>query len=154
MAHTDRDEVIADYIWNLINNNKVALQLDEVLYGNHNMITMASAAVITAMGKRRRLSGVSAPGGRTENDLIVIIAMHWSKVGDEATERRNADNRARLIENKLHEDTTLGGNIIHGYVTEVDRGESEMATGSMFRSVRMTYVGTTKTYLSPPAAPP
>lgn len=153
MAHTDDDTVIANYIQTVIEANKVALLLDDVLYGRHNNLPRASAAVIIPGGKRRVLAGVSAPGGRTENSLVVEIGMHWSKVGDEETERKAVDARATAIERKLHEDTTLGGLIIHGYVVSVERGETQMANGSMFRSVQMVYQGTTKTYLSPPAAP-
>lgn len=152
-THTDDDTVVAEAIYQLILANKVALQLDDVLYGNHNNIPHASAAVITAAGHRRTLAGVSAPGGRTENALMVEIGLHWSKVGDEATERRAADARGTAVEKKLHEDTTMGGIVIHGFVQQTDRGETQMASGSMFRSVRMTYMATTKTYLSPPAAP-
>jgi hypothetical protein len=153
MAHTDDDTVVAIYIQDLITANKAVLVLDDVLYGRHNNIPHASAAVIIPGGKRRVLAGVSAPGGRTENALMVEIGLHWSKVGDEETERKAVDARATAVERKLHEDVTLGGLIIHGYVVSVERGETQMASGSMFRSVQMVFQGTTKTYLSPPAAP-
>lgn len=156
MPHTDDDVVVAEAILALIEANKSTLLLDDVLYGNHTYIPRASAAVVQALGKRRQLAGVSAPGGRTENQLIVGIQLHWSKVGNEATERRAADSRGTEVERLIHTDTTLGGIIIHGYITETDRGESQLGTvgdNSMFRSVMMTFVGVTKTYLSPPAAP-
>jgi|SRR3990172_7715478 len=147
--HTDDDTVVAEAIYNLIVSNQADLQLDDVLYGNHNVIPRSSAAVVTAAGHRRELAGVSAPGGRTENGLMVIIELHWSKVGDEATERRACDARGKLLENLIHTDTTIGGLIIHGFVTDVDRGETQIANNSMFRSVRMSFLGKTKTYLSP-----
>jgi len=153
MPHTDDDAVVAEAIFALIDADKVTLQLDDVLYGYHNNIPNASAAVVMAAGKGRTLAGVSGPGGRTENQLLVEIDMHWSKVGDEATQRRAADARAYALEQKIHEDTTLGGIIIHGYVTQMAKGETIMANNSMFRSVKLMFAGTTKTYLSPPAAP-
>jgi len=157
MPHTDDDTVLALAIRDLIEANKSALLIDDVLYGNHGMIPQASAAVVTAMGKRRQLAGVSAPGGRTQNELMVGIDLHWSKVGNEDTERQAADSRGTALESLIHEDTTVGGIIIHGFITDVDRGDSVLpnSTGSnsMFRTVRMMYRGTTKTYLSPPAAP-
>jgi hypothetical protein len=151
--HTDRDDLVAQAIFDLIELNKATLFLDDVFYGNQNMIPRASAAVVTAMGKRRALAGVAAPGGRTDNDLMIIIDLHWSKVGDEATERKNCDDRAYALEQLIHADTTIGGIIIHGFIDSVDRGETQIANGSMFRSVRMSFTGRTKTYLSPPAAP-
>jgi hypothetical protein len=153
MAHTDDDTVVAEAIFDLLEANKATLLLDDVLYGNHNNIPRASGAVVTALGNTRTLAGVSAPGGRTENTLNVEIDLHWSKVGDEATERRAADARGTALSKKLHEDTTLGGIVIHGFVVTIHRGETIMADNSMFRSVRLMYSATTKTYLSPPAAP-
>lgn len=153
MPHTDDDTIVADAIFDLITANKVTLLLDDVLYGNQALIPRASAAVVVPGGKRRELAGVSSPGGRTNNTLIVEINLHWSKVGDEATERRAVDDRATAVERLIHTDTTLGGIIVHGFIDQVDRGETLMANNSMFRSVRMMFTGVTKTYLSPPAAP-
>lgn len=148
MPHTDKDEVVAQAIETLLEANKVALLLDDVLYGNHIMIPRASAAIVMPLGKRRQLAGVAAPGGRTLNQLIVGVDLHWSKIGDEETERKAADSRGTAVETLLHTDTTLGGIVIHGFVTQVDRGESQFANNSMFRSVRMVYEAQTKTYLS------
>jgi len=150
--HTDTDETVAEAIFNLVFDDKEDLELEDVLYGNHIIIPRNSAAVIQAMGKNRALAGVAAPGGRTLNTLMVMIDLHWSKVGDESTQRRLCDARGTALERKIHEDTTLGGIVIHGFVNQVDRGET-LFNGSMFRTVRMSYAATTKTYLSPPAAP-
>ncbi len=153
MAHTDNDTVVAEAITTLIEDNLALLQLNAVYYGNHNNIPVAAGAVVTPGGHRRTLAGVSGPGGRTENSLMVDVAIHYSKVGDEATERRAVDALGYTLEKLLHVDTTLGGIVIHGFVQQTERGETIMANNSMFRSVRLLYVATTKTYLSPPAAP-
>jgi hypothetical protein len=150
--HTDQDEVVAEAILALLEANKITLLLDDVLYGNHNLIPNGSAAVVQAMGKRRVLAGATAPGGRTLNELMVQIELHWSKVGDEATERRACDARASALETLIHQDTTLGGIIIHGFITEVDRGETRFVNNGMFRTVRMAFTGQSKTYLSVPTA--
>lgn len=152
MSHTDDDTEVALAIRDLLVTNKVTLQLDDVLYGNHNLIPRASAAIVTAGGKTRQLAGVSAPGGRTENNLLIAVQLHWSRVGDEETERIAADERGTALERLIHTDTTIGGLVIHGYITQVDRGDS-IINNSMFRSVIMQFVGITRTYLSPPAAP-
>lgn len=147
MPHTSDDTVLAQAIYNIIVANQATLLLDDVLYGNHVVIPHASAAVVVAAGKSRSLVGVQGPGGRTDNTLSVEIHLHWSKVGDETTERKNADDRATALETLIHQDTTVGGIIIHGFVNQVNRGETEFVNGGMFRSVRMTFVGTTRTNL-------
>lgn len=152
MAHTDDDTLVAKAIQTLLEGNKLTLLLEDVLYGNHTLIPRNSAAVVMPMGKRRQLAGVSAPGGRTQNDLVVNIQLHWSRVGDEETERKACDDRGTAVERLIHTDPTFGGLIIHGFIGEVDRGDT-MINNSMFRSVFMVFTGVTKTYLSPPAAP-
>lgn len=147
MPHTSDDTAVAQAIFNIIVANQATLLLDDVLYGNHTVIPHASAAVVTALGKQRDLVGVVAPGGRTDNTLSIEITLHWSKVGDEATERKNADDRGTALETLIHQDTTVGGIIIHGYIKQVNRGETEMSNGNMFRSVRMIFTGVTKTNL-------
>ncbi|HEY9660603.1 MAG TPA: hypothetical protein V6C65_19275 [Allocoleopsis sp.] len=150
MAHTNDDTVVADFLFNLINTNKVTLGLNEVYYGNQTMIPVANAAVITPGGKSRVLSGVQGPGGQTTNTLNVIIAVHRSKVGVEDTERHAVDNIATAVERLVHQDVTCGGIIIHGMIDDVSRGESPLANGSMFRSVVMSFSGETKLSLIPP----
>lgn len=149
MAHTDSDVVLAQAIQAILETNKVTLGLDDVFYGNQRMLPRASSAVVIAEGKARQLAGVTAPGGRTMNELMVSIDIHRSKVGVEADEREAVDEIATDVETLLHSDTTIGGIIIHGFIRSVQRGEIEFAQNSMFRSVHMSFVGQTKTYLSP-----
>lgn len=149
--HTDSDTVVAQAIFDLIEANKIALALDDVLWGNQEMIPHASAAVVMPLGKRRILAGVSAPGGRTENTLLVTIEVNRSKVGVEAVERKVVDDTGTAIELLLHSDTTLGGIVIHGFVEQTDRGEVTLTAGQ-FRTVRLMYAARTKTYLSVPTA--
>lgn len=149
MAHTDKDEVLALAIRDLIELNKADLGIGLVLYGDHTQIPTGTAAMIMAMGKRRQLTSVAGPGGMTENMLIVNIEIHRSVVSDEETNRRATDVMATAVEELLHADVTMGGIIIHGFIVQVDRGNTQFANGSMFRTVRMTYNGKTKTHLTP-----
>jgi hypothetical protein len=149
--HTDNDTVVAQAIFDLIEANKVDLALDDVLWGNQEMIPRASAAIVIPLGKRRVLAGVTAPGGRTENTLLVTIEISRSKVGTEAVERKAVDDTGTAIELLIHSDTTLGGIVIHGFVEQTDRGEVTITSGQ-YRTVRLMYAARTKTYLSVPTA--
>src|SRR6185503_7500357 len=139
MTHTDNDTVLALAIRDIIEANKGALGLDIVLYGYHNLIPTSTAAVVMARGKTRALAGVQGPGGRTLNNLMIGIDIHRSKVGDEET--------ATTLEDLINNDTTVGGLIIHGFFDRVDRGDTSFMNGSMFRTVVMSYTGTTKTLI-------
>lgn len=81
------------------------------------------------------------------NFLTVFIDVHTIKVNDEATERLALDQLSETVEKELHEDTTMGGIIIHGFVHEWNPGETHIQGGE-FRTVRLTYVGQTLLYLS------
>lgn len=147
MAHTDSPTVLAIAIRDKISAVAGTLSIANVLYGDHTMIPVTPAVIVIASGKRRALRGVSSPGGRTDNELIVLIDVHSSAVGDEETERLALETLANNIEAELHKDTTMGGIIIHGFVSEWDNGVAVLS--GEFRTVRMTYIGRTVTYLSP-----
>lgn len=147
MPHTDKDQVVALAIRDLLKNNMISLELDAVLYGFQTMIPVANAAVVMARGKRRTLVGVQGPGGRTDNGLMIGIDVHRSKIGDEETERIKLDDIADAIEDLVHNDTTVQGLIIHGFFESVDRGDTGFMNGSMFRTVVMSFTGRTRTLI-------
>src|SRR5258706_14806967 len=96
--HTDDDTVVAKAIETLLNANKTALLLEDVLYGDHTMVPRNSAAIVQPGGKQRALAGVAATGGRTENNLVVEVALHWGKVGDAETDCKDEDDRGSALE--------------------------------------------------------
>lgn len=149
MTVTENTSVLGQYIKNLIDTNKVTLGVKQVLYGNQNDIPFSPTVVVTPGIKRRELRGVSAPGGRTFNVMNVFVTIMTSKVGDENTERLKTDQLAEAVEKLLHQDTTMGGLLIHGFVQEWTPTEAFFQqTQGQFRTVRMTFVGTSETYLS------
>ncbi len=147
MTHTDLVSVLAMAIRDKLVANQQTIGLKDVLFGQQLMIPLSPSAVVTPGPKRKDLVGVSAPGGRTQNTLTVFIEVHSMKIGNEATERLALDQLSETIEDKLNEETTMGGIIIHGYITDWNPGVSTMENGQ-FRTVRMTYTGQTRTYLS------
>lgn len=147
MAHTHKSTVLALAIRDKIRTNKVAVGLDSdsfVDYGDHNNITGGKAATVSAGTKNRELAGVAGPGGRTLNLIEVVVTVYYMKVEDEATARLAVDQIAENIEDLLHEDTTMGGTIIHGFVRQWVPGIIMRET-SQFRVVQLHFVGQTKT---------
>jgi hypothetical protein len=155
MAHTRYVSVLAQGLFNLINTNKSTLGIDEVYYGDQALIPVATACVITAGPKTTTLAGVSGPGGRVFRDMTVYIGIHRQVVvdtlnadaGTEAFERLNTEQLGEVVESLIHQDTTVGGLIIHGFVTAFEPGNTQFSN-SMFRTVRLTFVGRTKLNLS------
>lgn len=147
MSHTDKTTDVAQALVNLLKDDMINLGLKDVLYGRQINLPTTPVVVVTCAPKRRELSGVSAPGGRTMNTMQIYIDVHNSKVGDEATERLFVDKLAESVEQVVHQDTTVGGIIIHGFITDWDPGETFLQNGE-FRTVRMTFQGRSETYLS------
>lgn len=147
MPHTDNDTTLAIAIRTIIQNNMISLGINDVLYGNHTQVPSDRTVIVKALGRQKQLVGVQGPGGRTDNSLNVQIEVHISAVGDEETLRKEVDDLATAIEDLLNNDVTVGGIIIHGYITDVGRGET-FINNSMFRSVIMSYSGKTRTLIS------
>lgn len=147
MANTQFTSVLAQAIKNILVTNQSSLGLKTVLYGNHTMLPVSPLAVVIPGPKHRELQGVGGPGGRTLNTISVYIDVLSSKVGDESEERLALDQLAEKIEDLLHDDVTVGGLIIHGFVTDWIPGETT-TQGGEYRTVRLTFAGITKLQLT------
>lgn len=155
MTHTDRTTVLALAIKAKIEAVMEDYEIDQVLYGDQLNIGKATVVVVEPGLKTRELQGVGGQttvdgnrtGGRTLNTMQVLINVYSSKYGSESEQRLRVQQLAERIENMLHQDTSVGGIIIHGFVDSWDPG-LVFKTGSMFRSVQMTFTGTTKTMLT------
>lgn len=147
MAHTDRSTELAIAIRDKIAANRTLLGLDYdsfVAYGDHNNIPGGRAITVASGTKTRELAGVAGPGGRTLNTMEVVISVYFSVVEAEETARLAVDRMAEAVENLLHQDTSMGGLIIHGFVREWTPGVIYRET-SMYRVVQLHFVGQTKT---------
>lgn len=151
--NTDRSTTLATHIKNLIMANKGELGIEAVYYGKHIMNPKSPTVVVMSGTMDRTLRGVANPGGRTGNEITVLIDVMAADVlnGEEAS-RLAVDTLAEDVEKLLHTYPNMEGLVIHGFVRRRDPGEV-FISGSTWRAVRLTYVGTSLTYLSPPAAP-
>jgi len=98
---------------------------------------------------------VAGPGGRVFRDMTVIIDVHRQIVvntlqtdaGTEAAERLKIEQIAEGVEDFIHQNPTVGGLIIHGFINTSEPADT-MFTNSVFRTVRMMFTGRTKLNLS------
>ena len=153
--NTDRTTLLAQHIVSLLESNKNTFDFPilDVLYGKHGMVPQSPTVVVMSGVKDRALRGVAAPGGRTNNEMNVLIDVMAADVLEgEEVGRLKVDTLAEDIEHLLHTYPNMDGLIIHGYVQRSDPGEL-FINKSSWRTVRLTFVGISLTYLSPPAAP-
>lgn len=145
LTHKSTDLALA--IRDTIRTNKLTLGFDTnsfIEYGDHNNVPGGKAVTISAGTKTRDLAGVAGPGGRTENHMEVVITVYYMKIEAEVDARLAVDRLAENVEDLLHKDTTMGGLIIHGFVTQWVPG-TITRDASMFRVVQLHFVGRTKT---------
>lgn len=147
MAFTDKSSVVAIAIKDLIETNKESLGIDQVYYGDQLNIPNAKCVAVRVGRKTRDRAGVAGPGGRMMNNMPVIINVYNSTVTDEASGRLVVDQLAEAIEDLLHQDITLGGITLDGYVSEFDP-DPVFRQGSMYRVVQLTYAARSKTNLT------
>lgn len=148
MPLTDKASVVAVAVQALIESNKDALGLDQVYYGDQLNIPNAKCAAVRVGRKTRERAGVAGPGGRMMNYMPIIINVYNSTVTDEASGRLVVDQIAEAIEDLLHQDITLGGIILDGFVSEFDP-DPVFRTGSMYRTVQLSFQARSKTNLTP-----
>lgn len=145
---TDKSSVVATAVLALLEANKDSLGLDQVYYGDQLNIPQALCAAVRVGRKTRERSGAIGPGGRMMNYMPIIINVYNSTVTDEASARLVVDQLAEAIEDLLHQDILLGGLTIDGYVSEFDP-DPVFRTGSMYRTVQLTFLARSKTNLTP-----
>lgn len=151
--NTDRTTTLALNIKQLYLDNQLTYGVQDVFYGRHTMAPRSPTVVVMSSITTRALRGVAGPGGRVRNELNVLIdVMAADVLGGEEASRLAIDKLAEDLEKLLYLDVTRSGLVIHGYVQRKDPGEL-FINNSSWRTVRMTYVGMSETYLSPPAAP-
>jgi len=153
--NTDRSTTLAMHIKDLIEANKgeFELAIQDVYYGKHTMNPRSPTVVVMSGVADRTLQGVASPGGRTKNEISILVdVMAADVLSGEQASRLAVDALAEDVEKFLHTYPNMDGLVIHGFVRRRDPGEV-IISGSTWRAVRLTYVGTSLTYLSPPAAP-
>jgi len=144
MPNTDSYVTISQYIKDLLANN-TTLGLQDVWYGDQQLVPRVPAAAVEPGTLRRSLGGVS-PGGVTENYIAVYVMVYHAGIKDTQTTKKECDEHAEKIITALHADLTMGGLVIHGFCTEVDPGYATRG-GELFFATRIQWEGLTKTRL-------
>lgn len=132
---------VADAIKALIEANQVALGVEVVYFGDQARIEKHPAICIEPNAQRNELSGVATPMRLMRTHQVYIILYH-SKFVDTQMQRRDCDAMAAEIEELVHNNVTLGGLVIHAYVSSVDSGYSRKQ--GIVRAAGITVTAITK----------
>lgn len=126
-------EEALDFIHALIDDNKGDLGIGYVGYGDERLLPVYPGVVVS----------YNAPVDRTIHATrqfrlewqIQLVVYHAKMTVDHKTRTREDMQLAAAVREKLHEDKTLGGGVIFGFVNQErpgvmadDRGEANIAT--------------------------
>jgi hypothetical protein len=149
VAHTHRLDIVSERIKDLIEAQKVPLTVDDVFYGDQEIVPHARTVCVEPVTVNRSIVG--APD-MVQNTFTVAVLVYVYKVQELQATRAEADALSGDIEDLLH--TTLqlqtaspGSDIIiHGFVMENLSGYT-VKQSRLYRSCRLTWQGISKTSL-------
>lgn len=143
MPLVDRFTPVVQKVHDVLTAAKVELGLQDVWYGDQNLIPRYPAVAVEAGPFDRTLAGIGGKG-RTENRIRVLLLLYLAKIADVQVTKKQTDELAERIMDKLHEDITMGGLVIHGFVTTIEPGYATRG-GTLMRTTRVTWEGLSKT---------
>lgn len=136
MALTKDATVVSQNILDTLESNKVVLGLRGTYYGLQNLIPEYPAACVESGTKNR----IMRMARKHEIIIRTHIMVYHSEVQSSEVTKKEVEQFAEAIENKLHEDNTLDGLVIWGYVTSIDHGVARR-DDVMLRAARLTWEG-------------
>ena len=104
---------------------------------------MPSATVEAGTAER----SYNQTGIQTNRIVPIIIVIYHGKIGDVQDIKKELDDFAQAVEDKLHEDNTLGGLVISGIVTSLEPGVASVGK-AQFYAHRLTWDGLIKERIS------
>jgi len=144
MAQTDRVSVVCQAIYDLLIANSVALGIEDVWLGDQALLPHTPAACVVPGPLTRELTGMP---NRTDNNMTAYVMIYHSILQNQEVTEMEAIQVSEAVMSLLHQDLSLGGTVIHGYVRTIEPGYSNKAR-SWYRSSRVTWTGLTKTIMS------
>jgi hypothetical protein len=143
MALTDRLDILGGYVYNLLLDNKVALGLADVWYGDQNITPTTPCAVVETGPKRRAYNGAPRRYGIA---IDIYIILYLEKIQDQQLNRKQSETLAEDVEALLHQDWTMGGLVIESYVATSEPAYATRGR-SLVSATRLTLTATSEKML-------
>ena len=127
---------VSNNMYARLNSNKAVLGAADVWYGPQALIPRYPAIIVEPQPKRRSYVGTH----RFKLIFTVGIFVYHGKVQGSELNRQENEQAASVVEDFIHQDLTLGGLVVAGYVTLVEPGivfRGEV----MVTSTRLTWQG-------------
>lgn len=114
----------------------------DVFYGHENIIARSPAATVSTDQMVRQLY---ATGEMTQNEIAVEIQVHYSEAGRSEMDTRSCELLAVSLIPLLEADRTLGGLVIHGFVSSITPVGRVRNGSKLLKSGQLTYTAKSRT---------
>jgi hypothetical protein len=139
-SYTRDGSVVATAIQTLLKGAAGGLGVQDVWYGEQTNIPRFPALTVDPAPVKSTLNGVPM---MLRNDFTVYVYVYLAKIGDLQATRLACEQLAEAVRDVIHTDKTLGGNIIQGWVTEIEPGFARKS-GALLVADRITFEGMDK----------
>lgn len=106
-----------------------SLGLSKVYYGETAGIPLVPSATVEVGTSERQYTQT---GLQTTRTVPIIIVIYHGLVADSQIIKKELDDFAQAVENKLHLDSTLGGLVINGLVTSIEPGAATVGQAQYY----------------------
>lgn len=138
---TDSLLVVSKYLYESLEAEKDSLGFKAVWYDIEGLAPTTPAVIIEPQNKSRAISNT---GHMVENTFQVSIILLHSRMASKSETNEESLEFAEAIEAHLHSDKTLGGLIVHGYVTGLQQGSVNLQR-TLLRATALSWQGMSKT---------
>lgn len=135
MPYTELGTIITQRLYDIIDSNKATLGVFAVYYGDQTLIPDFPSVVCESFAKDRVLV---ESGFKYHLTLRTGIIVYHGKIQASEVTKKETEELAEVIEALVMEDNTLGGTIVHGYVSRIEPGVA-IKNEIMLRASRLTY---------------
>lgn len=140
---TDRLDLIAEKVYDLLTEQKDAMEIADIWFGEQSKIPRTPAVCVIPDGKRREPAG---PPRRSKNTFRIHLDVYFFKVQAVEQNDRALVTLTDNIETVLHADMTLGGLVFGSMVQGVDSGTLNKDR-TLFRGTRIVFEAESLTLL-------
>lgn len=133
--YTDKGTDVTSRLRDIIDAAKEVLGVYAVYYGDQNLIPDFPSVVCESMPKDRILA---ESGFKYHLTLRTGVIIYHGKIQASEITKLETETLAEDIEDLIMADNTLGGMIVHGYVSRIEPGLS-IKNEVMLRASRLTY---------------
>jgi hypothetical protein len=135
MTLITKNSELADYVVTLLTTNKTVLGLQDVYYGDQDLLPRSPAVCVEPNSKKQELNG--APR-RVRIELSVYVIIYVGAIATNQANRHASDELSEAVEAVLHADSQCGDRVIHSMVTENASGWSTKG-GTPIRASRLNF---------------